>query len=437
MNGVKMNNEEIGRRSQDVQAGLRDVFDPRVSATIPITRQIGMAAQLAVHIRGLDTITNIIGFHSFCSSLGISSDSLPTILGTLEQVGWIRVVPNVYAPQRIEITVPFFQAIYDTLGEQWSLRKPGELEQITMAILDRLTATPVPLETVASELGIRNTDLQIVVDIGDLGGYLRQYNSPKDSIPILYAPLFTDENPETLLNFIAKEPGKHQEIEAVFKAARALPGYPIQTLAQSQPLVLELVNENILRAPAIISSGGKHSFAFAPFKTKEPRAILEKARIILACVRYGEGYSTITKISDPGAILGGLLDRRMIGRTPHSNIKSQYAAAANMGVGWIEPENGRYRFRLYDTEDNVAAVRLAIAMCQGQTEDAASSLLRPTEVKHHFSRSEPDGFILPETNRGNARQVIETRKLDPKTHAAARLGQALLDDLRGIHRVIK
>ncbi|MBB3886907.1 hypothetical protein ABQE95_06825 [Xanthomonas campestris pv. campestris] len=432
-----MNRETIGRRAQDVQSGLRDVSDLRVSATIPITRQIGMAVQLAVHIRGLDSIENIVGFHGFCSNLGISSDSLPTVLGTLEQIGWIRVVPNVYAPTRIEETIPYFQEIYGALGEQWSLRRPGELEQATMAIIDRLTVAPVPLETLATELGLKVADIQTVVDIGDLGGYLRQYDSPRDRVPILYAPLFTEENPETLLNFIAKNPGTHQEIEAVFRAAKVHPGAPISALEKSSPLVVELVNGNILRAPAIVSSGGAQSFAFAPFKTTQPRAILEKARIILACIRYGEGYSSITKISDPSAILRGLRERKMIGRTPHSNIQSQYAAAANMGVGWIEPENGRYRFRLYDTEDNLAAVDLAIAMCSGQSEDVASSLLLPAEVKGYFTRSEPGGLLLPEANRKRARDVIATRKLDPDTRTAARLGRALLDDLRGIHRVIK
>lgn len=67
-----MDREAIGRRAQHAQSGLRDVSDLHVSATIPITRQIGMAAQLAVHIRGLDAIENFAGFHGFCSNLGIS-----------------------------------------------------------------------------------------------------------------------------------------------------------------------------------------------------------------------------------------------------------------------------------------------------------------------------------------------------------------------------
>lgn len=75
-------------------------------------------------------------------------------------------------------------------------------------------------------------------------------------------------------------------------------------------------------------------------------------------------------------------------------------------------------------------------MCAGRSEDVASSLLLPNEVRQHFSRSEPGGLLLPEANRVRARGVIATRKLDPNTQTAARLGRALLDDLRGIHRVI-
>lgn len=431
-----MEKELIGRRAQDIQAGLRDVEDSRVAATVPISRQIGMAAQLAVHLRGIEVIENIVAFYGFCANLGISSDSLPMVLRTLEEIGWIRVAPNHYAPKRIETSIPFFQELYATLGSQWSQRLPSELEQATMAIIDRLSVAPAPMESIASDLGIAAVDLQTIIDIGDLGGYLRLYESPRDKIPIVYAPSFMEENPETVLNFLAKRPDAHERVQALLKAARSAPGTPINRLGEADPLIVELVNENVLRAPAIVSSGGQQSFVFAPFKTTHPRGILEKARIILACVRYGQGYSSITTISDPSAILRSLRDRKLIGRVPHSNIQSQYAAAANMGVGFIEPENGRYRFRMYDTEDNNAAVDLAIAMCHGATEDVVSPLLSPADVRVQLSAGGPGGLILPEANRLNARNQIKKRQLDPSTQTAARLGQELLDDLRGIHRVV-
>jgi len=433
-----MDNEYIGKRAQDVQAGLRDVQDTLVSATIPITRQIGMAALLAVHIRGLDVIENIVGFYGFCASLGIPSDALPSVLSTLEATGCLRVAPNAFNPRRIEESVPYFQQVYDVLGDQWNHRSPSDVELATMTLLERLSAGPEPERTATISLGIGPQDLQAVIDIGELGGYLRRYTSPLEKIPILYAPQFVDENPEALLNLVARKGDDHEEDRRVLRTAQSAPGTPVSDLQRANPLVAELVNSNVLSAPAIVSSNGEHSFAFAPYRTNRPRSLLDKARIIVACVRYGEHFASITQIRSPLFILENLRDRKMIGRTPHSNIGTQYAAAANMGVGFIESVGGRYRFRLYDTEDNLSAVDLAISMCSGATEDDVHTLMPPEEVQQRISSSgRVGGLVLPESNRGRARSGLKSRTLDPRTQTAARLGRELLDDLRGVHRVLK
>lgn len=432
-----MDNEHIAKRAQDVQSGLRDVQDTLVSATIPITRQIGMAALLAVHIRGLDVIENIVGFYNFCGSLGIPSDTVPLVLGTLEATGWLRVAPNAFSPRRIEESIPYFQRVYDILGEQWSQRSPSDVELATMALLERLSAGPEPEGTAANNLGIGQQELQTVIDIGELGGYLRRYTSPLEKIPILYAPQFIDENPESLLNLIARKGDDYEKVRRVLRAAQAKPGAPIR-LQSADPLVAELVNSNVLSAPAIVSSTGEHSFAFAPYRTNKPRPILDKARIILACVRYGEHFSSITRVLSPAWILETLRDKKMIGKTPHSNIGTQYAPAANMGVGFMEEVGGRYRFRLYETEDNLSAIDLAISMSSGAAEDDVHTLMPPEEVHQRISSSgRVGGLILPESNRGRAHSGLRSRALDPRTQTAVRLGRDLMDDLRGVYRVIK
>ncbi len=253
-----MDDHIVGKRAQDVQAGLRDVDDSIVQSTIPVTRQIGMAALLAVHIRGLERITNIPGLTAFAANLGIRE--LPMVLHTLSEAGWIRAFPNVYAPVRIDETIPHFQEIYSTLGQQWSARQPGELESATLGLIESLAVGPQLLDDVVKSSGLSEEVISTVVDIGDLGGYFRKFISPREKREILYTPLYMDEHPESLLNCIAKNHERYGEIQSILSEAKAFPGISVSSLEKTHPLVAELINSNVLPAPAVQSSAGRHHF---------------------------------------------------------------------------------------------------------------------------------------------------------------------------------
>ena len=164
-----MDSHIVGKRSQNVQAGLRDVDDSIVQSSIPVTRQIGMAALLAVHIRGLERITNIPGLTAFAANLGIRE--LPMVLMTLSEAGWVRAMPSVWNPTAVDETIPHFQEIYSTLGQQWSARQPGELEAATLSLIESLAVGPLPIKEVVGLSGLGTEALTTVVDIGELGGY--------------------------------------------------------------------------------------------------------------------------------------------------------------------------------------------------------------------------------------------------------------------------
>ena len=93
---------------------------------------------------------------------------------------------------------------------------------------------------------------------------------------------------------------------------------------------------------------------------KLEKALLEKARAIVACVRYGQHYSGVSKILFPLLILERLRDRKVIG--PHSEIGRSMCFCKNWGS-----ENctcagfqSRYNFHLLDTEENLRALEMAI-----------------------------------------------------------------------------
>lgn len=432
-----MDNHLVGRRAQDVQAGLRDVNDPIVQSTIPVTRQIGMAAILAVHIRGLERITNILALNAVASNLGIRGSELNMVLQILEEAAWIRATPNVWSFSRIDENIPHFQQLYSTLGQQWSDRRPGELEAATLHLIQSLSVVPQPFTKITGSTGLSPEIIRTIVDIGDLGGYLRTYSSPRDGQEILYTPLFIDEHPESMLNCVAKYHEQYGEIKAILDEIQSCPGIAVSSLAATHPLIAELVNSNVLSAPAVDSSAGRQHFLFPHIRTSASSIVLQKSRFLVSCLRYGQRYSTITRLGDPVEVLSKLRTSKMIGRTPHTNIRTQYSPAADAGLGYFEDHGGRFTFRLYETPENMEAIDLAIGILRGKTESDVHLVIDPSELRQSLSNAQPTGIILPASNRTIARDVLVGRKLDRSSKTYQWHNAALFDDLRGVHRVIR
>jgi hypothetical protein len=216
------------------------------------------------------------------------------------------------------------------------------------------------------------------------------------------------------------------------KTVSARPGLSVANLQESHPVVIEMVDANVICAPAVTSAGGTHSFLFPPIRDNVDRAIIQKARVLVACVRYGQHFGGVTKISDPAYLLSRLQDTKLIGRKPHSHIKTQYSPAADLGIGYIQEHAGRYSFHLYDTQDNMAAVQLAIRLVQGATEPPAHRLLAEDEMQLQVSATETR-VVLPEENRQNTRKAKKT--IVPAGASVKAKVESFMDDLRGVRRV--
>jgi len=114
---------------------------------------------------------------------------------------------------------------------------------------------------------------------------------------------------------------------------------------------------------SVDSTGGKKYFAFTPVQGvgKLEKALLEKARALVACVRYGQHYAGVTRIKYPLLILERLRTNRRLGA--HSEILRQYSVLHKLGVGRITRDRffaGRYNFDLIDTAENLRALDLAV-----------------------------------------------------------------------------
>lgn len=363
-----LTDSEIGLRAQDIQTGLQN-FDLKGTASdaLDTTRLTGMAERLAVHIRGAEVIDNMERLSAVGSRLGIDSLVLPRVLEVLEEVEFVEVNKKGSRILKVLENIPYFSDLYSVMGSFWRSEDPSELEQATVGMLHKLSSAPMAEDNIRSDYPLSKADFKLVTDLGEAGGYLKNYEAPENGENILYSPLFWEENPERLYQLLKKYPA-HEIAQAVQKV-KLSQGFPLPdlttTTTRSNEIILEAMKYGILPTPAVTSLAGKKYFAFSPYTggislSAVEKAVMQKARAILACIRYGEHYGTVTRISDPQLIIGALRSRRRIG--PHSEIAQQYALLVVEGVGRIVPDSvytGRYHFILIDNEDNLKALDIA------------------------------------------------------------------------------
>lgn len=370
----KLSSLRIGVRSQDIQTSLQGIDLGALNPETKNIRLIGMAERLAIHIRGADVIDDYKRLEYIASQFDIDSLILPRVLNVLEEINWIRVRGEGDKISKVEETVPYFSDIYGTMGEYYKSSHPSEIEDATLTVTDCLALSPVGEEEIQRKLGLEKNEYEMLLDIGKSGRFLNEYESPQTGERVLYSPLYWTENPEkieTIFNLLKKFGA--EKITGALRRVRDYQGFPLpdnllsgkpsKLLREEDLIIFEAINKGMLLAPKVDSlRGGKH-FAFTPYVgiPIEEKIILEKAMAILACVRYGQHFGSITKIKYPAAILDSLLESpHRIGS--HTEIKRQYAILVGRGVGRIFPDRfskDRYYFQLIETEENIKALKLA------------------------------------------------------------------------------
>ncbi len=202
--------------------------------------------------------------------------------------------------------------------------------------------------------------LDIVRDIGENSGALGHYESPVDGQEIWYSPIYWEEKPGAIFRLAERFP--EHEIANAFQKVKQHQGMSEDRV--SDQVLIEAIAMGCLPTPAVTSTGGRKHFLFTPIEGLKmtEKDIGLKAMAIVSCVRYGQEYAQITRIKfPPGVILQALLNRRQIG--PHSEILTQYSPLVKLGVGRIEKAPlDQYTFHLIDTEENIRALQLAIAL---------------------------------------------------------------------------
>lgn len=365
-----MNREEFASKCHDIQVSLGGTEVPDYEL-IP---KIGMMVNLSLHIRGLATVPydqlRLVSSHYF----GIPTMVFKDIITSLADIGFVSLYTEKGTIKTVTPTVPYFENIYDRVGEFAEISGFSEPEQAALTILEKLSEAPTEKSNIYS-IGAEKKVIERNVQIGVQGGYiLSERTRGKD---ILISPLFFSENYQLFADLTAKSGGK--TIQRILQLIKDSQGWPLSLIETTKmingnavtdeeiSLIKRLAQDSIVKPPSLKTPhSGENFFLFPPapgnsklnFSNKE---IYERAMALIASVRQGQLLADKYAIRNPHWILSSLKDKGYLRSS--TEAQAQYQQLAIMRVGRLqEVSPGWHRFTLIDTEENVRALKLAISL---------------------------------------------------------------------------
>ena len=386
-----MDSWNIGLRTQDFHEGLKlTTYFPQKDVHYKNTLLIGKAATLAMHLRGLLYIENYQSLEYAASTLGINGLELERVLRELEEVDFVRVIKIGEEIKRIEIKVPEFRSGYSELGQRWKELNPSELEKSGIIVLNQLIRGPAKRFSFFDSLGIDNQTEAMICDVMKAGHLLEI--QPVAGEEMVYSPLAVDGNPNIYLNWAKMFPN---EVASAMNLLKTNQGIPIADSIVSKNSALKAaIHTGVLMPIQVSGATGEQQFIFAPVGnlTNEERVILDKARAIVSCVRYGEKFAAGRPIKDANAILRTLRSNKRFKRG-HPDLFSQYGLLVEKMIGRpFRDKGGFWNFAVDDTPENMKAFDIAIEMVSGGDSpsaridlEAQKALLTPTSYHSPIS----------------------------------------------------
>lgn len=372
------------------------------------TRLMGQALRLAQLIRGMDVIENVDRLVAIASSqLHIDAMHFDNVIAALEEADLVqRRGTKIYEKVRL---IDFGEN-YERVGSLWMHKSPDTREIMTVATLNELVDTPKHTADVNAFSGAGRRERDLVLEVTK-NAHLVEPIDVGTGDPVLFAPMMWDVEPHRLGQVLRQM--KTASIAQVVHAVQEQPtGAELDRMTMTdveRGLANRAVTVGLLPTVPVSSAGGEKAFTFLPYTgalISDPteREILDRARALVACVRYGERHAVASKIRYPVALLRVLLDSsRDHALEWHTEVRDQYAQLVKRGVGTIERRGSWYRFRLIPSQENLRAVRLAIELIsQGQIleervrldVDQHDALLAPGDIGTEF-----DGIRKAHTQR--------------------------------------
>ena len=181
--------KHIAELAYDLHSGLAT---HRVSEFEDLTT-VGMAATLSIHIKGLGEIDYEVLRKVSDHMMAIPSLALKTVLETLSDIGFVRLIYNGKRISKIIPNIPVFEDVYEKIGayadSEFNLN--GH-EQATLQILGALQDSPAKRDALFNNLGIEKPLFDRCVALGGESGILSEHQARGRSI--LISPYYFADN---------------------------------------------------------------------------------------------------------------------------------------------------------------------------------------------------------------------------------------------------
>lgn len=394
--------------------------------------EIGMALRMALHIQG-------------CAAADFESLKLVSIyllkfprlvveriVRLLAEVEFVRLQTEGTTIKTVIPTVPYYEKIYSGLGEYASEHKFTEVEQLALAMTERLAKSPEEKERLFAALGGERAAMESLVKIGQQGGFLWQERAR--GRVILGNPSYFSENSDVFADHVAGLGSS--SVSRVLELVRRYQGWPLALIekelkigdrevsAEDARLLRQLAEFGAVKPPSIQTKhAGTNQFIFTPaplgVKLNPLRHdIFERALAIVAAIRQGQLLPEAFRIRSPLAVLSKMRSHKRLGKATQE-FPQQYRKLVHMRIAKLVPAgNDYYEFHVIETPANLEALNLAydlVATGDSQTlgvdTDAINALQMDSQyLESRISRAEmarsKDTVPLSRENQELAEQLL-------------------------------
>jgi hypothetical protein len=360
---------KIAEFAYDLHSGLSAHQVPEFDDLLTI----GMAATLAIHIKGLGEIDYEVLRKVSDHFMSIPSIALEKVLRVLAEIGFVKLIERGRRIESVVPNIPAFDDVYEGIGRFAAAECDlNSHEQATLKILALLHDAPRNREALFNTLGIEKPLFERCIKLGSTSGILSEHKARGRVIVI--SPYYFADNLDGLADAAASVSAS--AIQSTLKKVKSNQGWPLSLISSTREiggskldsvelaLVHKLSEEGVIRPPTIKFGAQSQSFIFTPRPGKTRlngtnREIHERAMALVSAVRKGQLLPNEFSIRSPVRILEVLRDRGYL--KSNSEARDQYHNLVVLRVAFLKPVGStRCQLHLNRTPENEAALDLAI-----------------------------------------------------------------------------